>query len=269
MATNTPSREAQVAARYRGNLEEFVLRARRIAAHSLAADWDALVALAEETYTVTVTGDGEARIRREYPPEEVVESAAARVRPIMLNDDPCFYPTALKALGYFCRAPQDAAWIKEARREWHTRTGTMEATGSGYQVMIGDTGTGDAVDLDDRALATAWLYGDVVHHDAELRREADPFGLGERFRAAVPRICWTMVCAVELLHFIQSLQSAGVLDLAPGVFEHEVVLTSTTWEQTGRMYTAETGTAPPATALEPFGKEWTLLKRPDDPTEPT
>lgn len=261
--------EDEVAARYRGNLEQFVLRARRIAAHSLAADWDALVALAAGTYTVSVTGDGEARIRLEYPPEEVVESAAARVRPIMLNDDPCFYLSALAGLGYFCRAqPQDLAWIKAARNEWRTRAETLTADGPGYQVMIGDAATGDVTGLDDRSLAKAWLYGDVVHHNTELRREADPFGLGERFRAAVPRICWTMICAIELLRFIEALQSAGVLDLDPGVFEHEIVLKSTTWEQTGRVYTAEAGTAPPTDALEPFGNEWTLLKHPDDLTRP-
>ncbi|MEN2417215.1 hypothetical protein AABB02_03835 [Streptomyces rimosus] len=44
--TSGRSEAAGVAARHRAHLEAFVLRARRVEAHSMASDWDALVALA-------------------------------------------------------------------------------------------------------------------------------------------------------------------------------------------------------------------------------
>ncbi|MEU5893809.1 hypothetical protein ABZ835_44430 [Streptomyces sp. NPDC047461] len=61
--------------------------------HSLAADWDALVALIQMQIKVGFV-DGEVRIRYELPPEEVVGSAAARLRPILLEQEDWFHLTS-------------------------------------------------------------------------------------------------------------------------------------------------------------------------------
>ncbi|MFI6440124.1 hypothetical protein [Streptomyces sp. NPDC050759] len=238
-------------------LEAFVLRARRMEAHSLAADWDALVTLAAAPYSVTVHDDGEATFRQDFPAEEVVESAAARVRPLLLETDACSYLKALAGVGYFCRSlPDETTWVKEARTEWRARTGSTTTRQSGYQVMIGNADTGQVAGLDDQTLAMAWIYGDVVHHDIERLTETDPFGLSERFRAAVPLVAWMMISAIELLNYVRALQSAGVLVLQPELFDQEVVLTSTSWEHTGRAYSAPLGTPAPADALAPLGEGW-------------
>ncbi|MFB6955486.1 hypothetical protein ACFCYB_00260 [Streptomyces sp. NPDC056309] len=245
----------EVIARHRANLEQFVLRARRIEAHSLAADWDALVTLASYFHELSFSGDGEARIRHEFPPEEVVESAAARVRPLLLETDACGYLKSLKAVTYFCRSePRDVAWVKAARAEWKARTqeGVL-----GYRVMVGDIVTGDTADMADQKLAMAWIYGDVVHHDAQRRQEADPFGLSARFRAAVPLVAWVMVAAIELLTFLRFLQEEGGLALRPEVLETEVVLESTKWEYPVQIRTAPVGTPMPADALAPYSEAWT------------
>ncbi|WP_432108008.1 hypothetical protein [Streptomyces sp. AA1529] len=250
----------EVAERHRANLEQFVLRARRVEAHSLAANWEALVALAEAPFSVKVLENGETRIRQEFPAEEVIESAAARVRPLLLEGEACGYLKALAGMGYFCRAlPVDSAWVKAARSEWQVRTGATLAADIGYQVMVCEADSGQSADLDDRKLALAWIYGDVVHHDTERRREADPFGLSERFRAAVPLIAWIMICTIELLNYIRVLQPAGVLSLQPDVFEQEVVLKATSWEQKARMYSAPVGTPAPTDVLSPLGKGWTRI----------
>ncbi|MET7694091.1 hypothetical protein ABZT06_40020 [Streptomyces sp. NPDC005483] len=72
---------AHPAVLHRSRLEAFVVRARRVDAHSLAADGDAMVALSGMPYVVTALGNGEVHILQECPAEEVVESAAARIRP--------------------------------------------------------------------------------------------------------------------------------------------------------------------------------------------
>jgi hypothetical protein len=251
---------AEPATLHRGRLEAFVVRARRVEAHSLAADWDVLVALAGAPYTVTALGNGEARVRQEYPAEEIVESAAARVRPLLLEGDACSYLRALAAVGYFCRElPQDTKWVKAARAEWRTRVEPNAAWEGGYQVMIGDAAAGWTAELDDRKLARAWIYGDVVHHDIDLLEEADPFDLSERFRAAVPLVAWVMVMAIELLNYVRILQAAGLLELPVELFDREVVLTSTRWEHTVRAYAAPVGTLAPADALAPFSDKWIPL----------
>ncbi|WP_371611761.1 hypothetical protein [Streptomyces clavifer] len=111
-----------VEAKHQECLEAFVLRARRVEKYSLATDWDALVALTTMQISVIQLENGETRIRQEFPAEEVVESTAARIRPILLNGDACFYQKALGAVGYFCRElPLDTQWVKATRTEWQVR----------------------------------------------------------------------------------------------------------------------------------------------------
>jgi hypothetical protein len=249
-----------VATRHREWLEAFVVRARRVEAHSFAKNWDDLVTVASAPYLVTILPNGEAQLRQEFPPEEVIESAAARIRPLLLEGDACSYLKALAAVGYFCKdLPNDTAWIKAARAEWCARTVPKSGQENGYQVMLGNASTGSTAELDDHRLAIAWIYGDVVHHDTDLLKETDPFGLSERFRAAAPLVAWIMVKAIELLNYIRALQAAGVLEIPSEVFDRDVVLTSTSWEQVGRAYTAPVGTTMPADALAPLGDQWTPL----------
>lgn len=242
-----------------------MLRARRVEEHSLAADWDALVALTAMQLSVIQLDNGETRIRQEFPDEEVVESAAARIRPILLNGDACFYQKALAALGYFCRAlPFDTEWVKAARAEWRVRVDPSTPEEAGYWVMISDTVTGEDRGLDRHKLAMAWIYGDVVHHDVERRQEGDAFGLLERFRGAVPLVAWAMVGTIELLNYVRALHVDGVLQLRQEVLDERVALESTTWEHSAEVFFAPVGTQVPATASTPMPKDWARLGKTAD-----
>ncbi len=242
-----------------------MLRARRVEEHSLAADWDALVALTTMQISVVQLDNGETRIRQEFPDEEVVESAAARLRPILLNGDACFYQKALGALGYFCRAlPLDTEWVKATRAEWRLRVDPSTPEEAGYSVMISDTVTGEDQGLDRHKLAMAWIYGDVVHHDMERRQEGDAFGLFERFRGAVPLVAWAMVGTIELLNYIRALHEDGVLQLRKEVLDERVALKSTTWEHSGQVFFAPVGTEAPTNASTPLPKDWARLGKTAD-----
>ncbi|MEU2625315.1 hypothetical protein ABZ642_45785 [Streptomyces sp. NPDC007157] len=254
-----------VDAQYQEWLEAYVVRARRVEEHSLAANWDALVALTDIQMSVVQLDDGRTRIRQEFPAEEVVESAAARLRPILLEGDACFYRKALKAVGYFCRAlPQDTEWVRATRAEWRKRVDPATAEEAGYWVVINNTTTGENHGLDRHKLAMAWIYGDVVHHDTERRQEGDVFGLLERFRGAVPLVAWAMVGTIELLNYIRALQEDGILQLRQEVFEERVALKSTTLEYTGEVFFAPAGTEPPANASTSPPKEWVRLRKEGD-----
>ncbi|MEH0416077.1 hypothetical protein [Streptomyces sp. B21-083] len=209
--------------------------------------------------------NGEARIRYELPAEEVVESAAARLRPILLEQEDCFHMKALSALGYICRAaPQDAEWIRAARTEWRTRVNPSTPEQSGYWIMVSDTVTGEDRDLDAHGLAMAWIYGDVVHHDPERRQEGDAFGLRDRFRAAVPLVAWVMVGTIELLNYIRALNEAGLLELRQEVFGEQVALKSTVWEEPAEMYYAPVGAEAPSLANSPMPEGWLPLSQTTD-----
>ncbi|MES4909431.1 MULTISPECIES: hypothetical protein [unclassified Streptomyces] len=245
-------------------LEAYVVRARRVEEHSLAADWHALVALTQMKIKV-LFDNGEVRIRYELPPEEVVESAAARLRPILLEKEDCFHMKALAALGYICRtSPQDMEWIRAARAEWRTRVNPSTCEEAGYRVMVADTATGEDHDLDAHRLAMAWIYGDVVHHDPDRRQEGDAFGLLDRFRAAVPLVAWAMVGTIELLNYIRSLREAGLLQLRQEVFDERVALKSTVWEETAEVFFAPVGAEPPSLASTPMPEGWLPLSKETD-----
>ncbi|MGW3029176.1 hypothetical protein [Streptomyces sp. NPDC001221] len=209
--------------------------------------------------------DGEVRIRYELPPEEVVESAAARIRPILLETEDCFHMKALAALGYFCRtSPGDADWVRAARAEWQARVKPSTREEAGYWVMVADAATGEDHDLDAHRLANAWIYGDVVHHDPARRREGDPFGLRDRYRAAVPLVAWAMIATIELLNYIRALHEAGLLQLRPVVFDEPVALKSTTWDEPATMYFAPQGTEAPSLASTPMPEGWLPLDKATD-----
>ena len=234
----------------RQHLEAFVTRARRIEAHSLAQDRRRLLALAGGGMEFVSRPDGSMVMRRNFPPEEVMESAAARVRPLMLNDEDCYFLKALKALGYFIRG--DAAvtdLVQTRKRDWNERVRESDdEIETGYRVLVEDSSTGQQGELDHRKLAQAWIYGDVVHHDRKRRAASELFGLRERFAAAVPLVAYLMVISIELLELIQVLHKQGRLELDDALLTTPAVLSTTVIELEAEIFQAPIGTPAPTTA---------------------
>ncbi|MDG6106136.1 hypothetical protein Daura_06405 [Dactylosporangium aurantiacum] len=221
----------------------FVSRARRVEAHSLARDRKALVQLATMTFPAVVDRvTGLATIVQHLPPEELVESAAARVRPLILSDDPTFHAKVTAGLGYLLRAasaPQDVMDdLKGLRAQW----GAIKPRGQevrGYSLERSVAGSGVSERLADNVLGFAWIYGDVVHNDTERLTLTQSFGVVERFRAAVPLIAQIMVLTIATLNFIRVQHRDGLLPIDDGLFEAPVVVTETTFRMQGQIFLAE------------------------------
>ena len=250
-------------------IDAFVLRARRIEAHSLAQDRDRLGRLARGELTVVVSEAG-AVVRQDLPPEEDVESAAARVRPLLLAEEDCNFLSTLSSIKYFVPNQTVRAWTRAVRSEWHSRTVETHAARvtTGVQVYVADTGTGASGSMNDVELALAWIYGDVVHHDRHRRDRADIFGLAERYRAAVPKVAYVMRAALNVLDGIRDMHSRHLLPISPSVLTTNVVLDSTTFEMPARVLTAPVGTLAPSDALVEFGEGWSELTLRYDGPEP-
>lgn len=99
MPLSRPERELA-----RDLLEWFVLRARKVMAHQLVRDhMDLLQKVADGTFKVKViknpeTGDREQRFLLELPPEEALESFAARLRPFAMKDERVYWELVLDAI---------------------------------------------------------------------------------------------------------------------------------------------------------------------------
>src|SRR4051812_5390387 len=85
--TEDEAARAERLARDRSTVEAFVVRARRIEAHSFAQDRDSLAGYEKHEIKMRIEGPGEVTISVEMPPEEQLESAAARIRPLILQEE--------------------------------------------------------------------------------------------------------------------------------------------------------------------------------------
>jgi hypothetical protein len=227
----------------RASLIAFILRARRVQEHSLARDRAALRRLARMEFKIQVTpSTGKVTWLQEFPPEEQVESAAARVRPLILNDDPTHYGKALKALGYLLHASGAPEPVMKDLRGLKAEWASVQPKGRdvrGYYMQVSEAGSGEFEQLPDNVLGFAWIYGDVVHADAERLAETRKFGVRERFRAAVPLVAHIMVLTIGTLNFIRCIHQQGMVSGLDAAFDAEVVVTETTFCADGRVFLGE------------------------------
>lgn len=245
-------------------LEPFVIRARRIAAHSLAADRKALRAFATGSMKIEFRADeGKAFITQSMPPEEQLESAAARVRPLTLQTESTYLDKVLKAVAFLVREdPELAPRTRLIRDDWKKLHDPKVAAGSYSRVM--DAHGVESGSLSDVALAHAYIYGDVVHHDTERLAETAAFGVRARYQAAAVIVPRLMLQALATFEVISRARSRQLIQLPEELFTTEVVVTETIVRREAEVHVAETGTEPPVSMTEPFGAGWAKI----DPRNP-
>ncbi|WP_341934027.1 hypothetical protein MRBLWO14_003144 [Microbacterium sp. LWO14-1.2] len=250
-------------ARHRAALQSFVLRARRIQAHSLAQDIDTLQKLQNPRITVHVAREtGALTVTRELPDEEVVESAAARVRPLTLNDEDTYHAKVVNALLYFARKANVSASALESLRELKRQWAAVDPKGKqvGFYEMRVKAPDSTEMRISDNALAFSWIYGDVVHADSSRREEGQVFGVTERFRAAVPIVARLMALSLITLDVVARFHVDGIIPDLGDIFEEEVVASDQEEPMLTKVYVAEydaNSGAPVVPALdEELGDQW-------------
>ncbi|MFC8190833.1 hypothetical protein ACFUMH_04115 [Cellulomonas sp. NPDC057328] len=236
-------------------IDTFVVRARRIEAHSLAQDLDRLAQLSGGAMQITYR-DGRTTISFDYPPEEQVESAAARVRPLLLDDVSMLNVLkAIKSLtAHSDHREMIHTWVKTRREAWNQRTGKVPSD-SGFVAFVHSPTSGESDATDHLQLALAWIYGDVVHHDPEHLERTKPWGVGERFRAAVPLVAYLMIEAINVLANIREMDKQGWLTVSAEALTVPVVAEDH-YEREVELYVGEVGTPKPNSATEPLEGHW-------------
>lgn len=245
-------------------IEAFVLRARRVCAHSLASDPDALVALIKPKWHVVVDeSTGKSTVTRHLPPEESVESLAARVRPLILKRDPVHWGKVLNALGLLLRDRPDTTsameYLQWLRGQWGGINSGSDAVRA-YSVQKGRVdGEGPTSDISDNSLAFAWFYGDVVHADTARRDAARDFTVVDRFEAAVhvvARVAWLTHATLD---FIKQLREQGALETDGWVFDEDVVVAVMEITREAKVFVAPVDTPQPGSLHEGLSGDWKLL----------
>lgn len=256
--------EVELDERYRDYLIAFVLRARRVKAHSMYRDLEMVQRVGRVELRVEKDLDG-VWLVQDLPAEEVVESAAARLRPLILQDEYAHYGKMINALKRFLRGttlpdvpggpPTDSsAFLAGLKSEW-AEFDPNKRTAQAYAVQSSRLSDGQTSEvLSDNVLAFAWIYGDVVHGDTERLRETEQHGVKERFRAAAPLVCRLMEMTVATLHVIEWLRHQELLPMLPdAIFEQDVVVAETHFRQKAEVYMAPSGTAMPDSLVSDAG----------------
>lgn len=241
-------------------IARFVLRARLVQEHSLAADRDILEKYSVWTLSFVVTenrNNGE-RTCAIAPvpllPTEQVESAAARVRPIFLFSDGVHYENVLRALGIVVVPSADLKKDVERLRA------KFQAADPDYPDGR-PTEPRSASSMKNKQIAGAWLYGHLLHED-ELRRTYSA-GISAEFMLlqATKTVCSEMLATVEALHLIERLVTSGSLEIAEDLFTEPISVTAIEWApQLTNAYVADAGTAMPESLTEPLGSEWKKIQ---------
>lgn len=241
--------QEEVERRHRAVLEAFVVRSRRVDAHSLMTDPEKVLAMSKgEMKLQLISQSSERFLVQDLPSEEVLESAAARLRPLILKEDPVYWGKALKALGYFLRDnndPEIQGPLSELKDRWRKRVDTQPGKARAYFLQLkrgDDAPTSTIVDSD---LGMAWFYGDVVHADAGRREVGAVYGIKERYRAAALLISNVLVCNRMTLNFIRELHERGLLELDGEAFSEEVVVADTHFRSAAQFYVGAPGTEMP------------------------
>ena len=235
----------EISAQHLKTLEAFVMRARRIEAHSICADAEALVKLAQLQLDLEhVPGEG-AFLVRAVPPEEQIESAAARIRPLLLQDHGIHYSRVLGSLKFFLK--DDVALsevLKSIRAEWmRIKDGTDLLGMKMFAAAHEDDQLSAASDLE---LAFAYFYGDVVHHDASRRSSTAAFGVKHRYQMAASVVARVVVLTLSTLNLTRKANIAGLIQLAENVLTDPVVVEETVLRfPVEAAFIAPPGTPPP------------------------
>lgn len=214
-------------------LRRFVLRARRIAAHSLAADPDVLRRLADFTIAGSLALDGTIELRRRLPDEEIFEALVARLRPVLLSTESIYHEKVLTAIeGTLAKADTEAMDISECRLEiarlrkrWarFTPTNLVNHRYSVGRVKV--DGTEAVSQVSDSQLALAWLYGDLIHVDVKgEKKPGTRLPMKERYSAAVPYFSDVALLCAETFELIRAISDLGLLELGSEALEVPVVV---------------------------------------------
>jgi hypothetical protein len=235
-------------------LERFVLRARRVMAHSLYREhMDLLQEVADGTFKIktiknTETGDYEQRLLMELPPEEAFESFAARLRPFTIRDEPVYWENVLDAIEGL--TPQETLDevidIGQLREAWAGVT-QGKKTAQAYYVI---TQNGQ---LTDKQLAEDWLNSDALHAQVINSAVGNDLDLDERYQAAAGVYARLGAAVNSTYIVIKHLVDEGPLNLSKDVFTKPVTATTSIDVPLVGGYSAPAGsTAMPTDLVDPL-----------------
>lgn len=235
-------------------LERFVVRARRIEAHSLVRSRK-IEEFAQPNYTLSFNGSSVSiRLNSRPEDEEVFESLAARIRPCIVDSEPIQLEKVVAATRIltseielterqFNLLGSVDAWCKN-----HIAPNSYAPISSHEEIEEADSG--EVTPASDTLLGLGWYYADLVHADPKQEKKATlKFPYDARYNQGVLLVSYLALIILTLLRMIRDLDSTHDLGLSPEIWEAQVTAGGGPFEfGVGEAYVGPAGCEPPVGA---------------------
>jgi hypothetical protein len=204
----------------------FVVRARRVASHSMVKDGSYRKYATGNMILKYVEG-GQPSIKHELPvDQEVFESLASRLRPCIVRSEPIFLGKVFASLDLLIGGRHITDEQKQLLDEHRRRFGQLseKKDGVSYTVQTFDPdGTPTTDRLSDLLIGDAWMYGDLVHADPHAEKaEAMRLSYNERYQAATMFFSQLTQIVVDLLALVTDLNTQLEFDLEATAWSEQV-----------------------------------------------
>ena len=201
-------------------LEKFVLRARRIEAHSLVSS-QKLWRYLNPRITVKRSSSGMCNADFPFPDEEKFESLVARMRPLLVESESIYFSKVIKALDALVASNVETGQSPVIKDLWEQFKKLSSHLGEEGDLFFSVDGEWLPASL----LAQSWLYGDLVHADTRGKKSlGKKLPYEYRLFAGLSYFAKTVSLALAILGELRKIRDSGQLRLSESVWEEPVAL---------------------------------------------
>lgn len=231
-------------------LERFVVRARRIEAHSLVKSRK-VNEFAHPEYNLFFTGSSVSmRLNSRPEDEEVLESLAARIRPCIVDSEPIQLEKVVAAV----RVLTENTELSEIQikyldfvNTWYERHLAPHSYAPiATHEEIEKLDSGKVTPASDTLLGLGWYYADLIHADPKQEKATTlEFPYNARYNQGVLLVSNLALIICSLLRLIRDIDDSYNLSLSPDVWTSQVTAGGGAYEiGVGAAYIGPAGCVP-------------------------
>ena len=206
----------------------FVVRARRVEAHSMVQN-HSIERYINPSMKMECRGGQPVQIKYTMPDQEIFESLAARTRPCILASEPVYLDKVFRSidllLGGRQPAEDDLELLHACRKKFRDLCDKKD--GASYFVQTYDEdGSPKGKVMPDLLIGEGWMYGDLVHADPKGEKaEAMNLQYRDRFFAGTSFFSLLALIVVRTLELVTDFNEPFGFGIDKEAWEEQVVVT--------------------------------------------
>lgn len=207
-------------------LRRFVIRARRVEAHSLVQN-HAVEKYVKPSMTVNYKEGQPTRIKYAMPDQEIFESLAARTRPCILGSEPVYLDKVFRSIDMLLGERRLTDHDKQCLDFYRKTFQNLHDKDKGISYSI-QTYSADNIPkgepLSNLLIGEAWLYSDLVHADPkDNKAKALKLSYQDRYYAGTSFFSMLAIIIVDMLNLVTVVNRQFHLGIDEDAWKEQVV----------------------------------------------